>query len=354
MAQAALAVVVVASLVGGAARAQAIELGELQSVPSHAPPYIFRLPLVIPPHGPAATAAVKVRQPPDTIAFVKQQTVELRLRSVTDVELEVSYGGQTLNRLLPKGELQAARMRADMAPASNPSPPAGTKGRDRSLPEVLTASQTPAEAFDRRLVEHEIEGIRREIHSLVERVAPWDGLAAPIWDRVEGALSGSLTLILGGFFSVGATWLIMGYVRQRRAIDRERRRQRALTLSIRRMRDQLAAGVPILSRRPPALRSRTTPEALAPVAIIPQGRLAQRTRRRLRVWAPSHRCDVSQEPGGEHVRLRARVSQRVPLSPTDLLAALVQLRGELMRLQGRLPTPVIQTDPEAGSGGVPR
>jgi hypothetical protein len=124
MAHIALVVVVVASIGGGAAQALAIELGELQAVPSNSPPYIFRLPLITPLHGPSASAAVTVRQPPDTLSFVKQHVVELRLRSLTDVELEVSYGGQTLNRLLPKSELQAA-VRAEMAPTRTRSLPPG-------------------------------------------------------------------------------------------------------------------------------------------------------------------------------------------------------------------------------------
>ena len=127
MGMAPIALVVVASISGGAAQVLAIELGELQAVPSNSPPYIFRLPLLTPLHGASAIATVTVRQPPDTLAFVKQHVVELRLRALTDVELEVSYGRQTLNRLLPKSELQAARMRVEMAPASNPSLPPGRK-----------------------------------------------------------------------------------------------------------------------------------------------------------------------------------------------------------------------------------
>ena len=191
-----------------------------------------------------------VRQPPDTLSFVKQHVVELRLRSLTDVELEVSYGGQTLNRLLPKSELQAARMRLEMAPASNPSLPARAKGRDRPFAEATAVAQAPEGASDRSLIEREIEGIRQEIQRLVERVTPWEGFSPPVGDRGESAITAVLTLMLGGFFIVGVTSLIMGYMMQRRAIDRERRRRRALTLSIRRMRDQLAAGVPILPALP--------------------------------------------------------------------------------------------------------
>src|SRR5262245_29486590 len=65
-----LLVLALANIVGGATPAQAIELGQLQAVPSQVPPYIFRLPLIATLQGSSANAAVQVRQPPDTIAFV--------------------------------------------------------------------------------------------------------------------------------------------------------------------------------------------------------------------------------------------------------------------------------------------
>lgn len=344
----ALAMVVVASICGGAAQVLAIELGELQAVPSNSPPFIFRLPLITPLHGPSAIAAVTVRQPPDTLSFVKQHVVELRLRSLTDVELEVSYGEQTLNRLLLKSELQAARMRLEMAPASNPSPPARAKGRDRPSSETSSVAQAPEGASDRPLFERELEGIRQEIQRLVERVTPWEELSPPLGDRGESATA-VLTLMLGGFFSVGVTSLIIGYLMQRRASDRERRRRRALTLSIRRQRNQLAARVPILPALPPAPLSRAGNEALEPVTISRRVRVSQKRRRRFRVWAPSHMRDAAQAQDAERLRLVARTSQRVPSAPAELLEALTQLRGELMRLQEKPPTSATPNSPEARS-----
>jgi hypothetical protein len=349
MAHIALAVVVVVSICGGAAQVLAIELGELQAVPSNSPPFIFRLPLITPLHGPSAIAAVTVRQPPDTLSVVKQHVVELRLRSLTDVELEVSYGEQTLNRLLLKSELQAARMRLEMAPASNPSPPARAKGRDRPFSETNSVAQVPEGASDRPLVERELEGLRQEIQRLVERVTPWEELSPPLGDRGESAITAVLTLMLGGFFSVGVTSLIMGYLMQRRASDRERRRRRALTLSIRRQRDQLAARVPILPALPPAPLSRAGNEALEPVTISRRVRVSQKRRRRFRVWAPSHTRDAAQAQDAERIRLVARTSQRVPSAPAELLEALAQLRGELMRLQERPPTSANPNSPESRS-----
>jgi hypothetical protein len=346
----ALMMVVVAGIIAGAAQALAIELGELQAVPSNSPPYSFRLPLITPLHGPSAVATVTVRQPPDTLSFVKQHVVELRLRSLTDVELEVSYGGQTLNRLLPKSELQAARMRVEMAPTPSPSLSARAKGRDRPFPEAIAVSQVPEGASDRSLIEREIEGIRQEIQSLVERVTPWERFSPPVGDRAEGTMTAMLTLMLGGFFIVGVTSLIMGYMSQRHAIDRERRRQRALTLAIRRMRDQLDVRGPLLPARQPAPLSQATPKALAPVPIIRRVGVAQKTRRRFRIWVPSETRDVAQEHGAERIRPVTRTSQRVPSAPAELLEALAQLRGELMRLQGRPPTSATPNHPEARSG----
>ena len=349
MAPIALAVVVVASICGGAAQVLAIELGELQAVPSNSPPYIFRLPLITPLHGPSAIAAVTVRQPPDTLSFVKQHVVELRLRSLTDVELEVSYGEQTLNRLLLKSELRAARMQLEMAPGSNPFQPARAKGRDRPFPETSAVAQAPEGASDRPLFEREFEGIRQEIQRLVERVTPWKELSPPLEDRGESAITAVLTLMLGGFFSVGVTSLIMGYLMQRRASDRERQRRRTLTLSRRRMRDRLAAGVPILPALPPAPLSRAGKEALEPVIISRRVRVSQKRRRRFRVWVPSHTHDAAEEHDAERIRLVARTSRRVPSAPAELLEALAQLRGELMRLQGRPLTSATPNIPEARS-----
>lgn len=349
MAHIALGVVVVASIVGGATQVLAIELGEVLAVQSNSPPYIFRLPLLTPLHGPPAIAAVTVRRPPSTLSFVKQHVVEFRLRSLSDVELEVSYGGQTLNRLLLKSELQAARMRMDIAPASNPSVSARGKGRDRPFAEAIPMAQAPAGASDRSLIEREMEGIRQEIHSLVEGVAPWEGSVSPVGDRAGGTSMAVLTLMLAGSCIVGVTSLITGCMMQRRALDRQRRRRQALTLSIRQMRAQLATGGPILPALQPAPPSRATHAALAPVTIRRRVRVAQKTRRWFRVWAPSHRRNLAREHDAEPIRLPARTSQRVPAAPAELLDALAQLRGELMRLQARSTTSTPPNHAEAKS-----
>jgi hypothetical protein len=334
-----IALVVVASIVGVAAQVRAIELGELQAVPSNSLPYVFRLPLLTPPHSAPASAAVTVRQPPDTLAFVRQHVIELRLRTLADVELELSYGGQTLNRLLLKSELQAARMRMEMVPASNLSLAVKAKSRDRPSPEAMPMAQAVASASNRSLIEREIEGIRQEIHGLVERVVPWAGGSPAPEVRAGDAIPPVLTLVLGGVFIVAVTSLTIGCLPQRRAMERERRRRAALTASIRRMRAQLAGEVPILPALQSTPRSRATNEALVPVAIMRRIHVAQKTRRRLRVWASGHTRNHTEEHDAEPSRPQARASRRMPSAAAELLDALAQLRGELMRLQGRPTTP---------------
>jgi hypothetical protein len=348
----ALIMVVVASGVGAAAQAKAMALGELHAVPSHAPPYIFRLPLITPRQDPAATAAVKVQQPPDTIAFVKQQMVEFRLRTLTDVELEVSYAGQTLNRLLPKSELQTARLRVETVPTANLSLPARAKGHDRAFPEALVTVQPPVGAIDHAAIEGEMEGIRQAIHSLVAQVAPVEGFSRPVWGSVAGSVTTWWWLMLGGCAVVGVASLCIGFVRQRRAMDRERRRQRALTLALRRLRDQLATGVPILPMRQQASLSPAPPAMRASVSVIRRRRVAEKTPRRFRGESPNAMRHVTAAHGGEPLGLRARSSQRLPSAPAELLEALALLRGELMRLQGRWPSSPPVAAPEAGSRWV--
>jgi hypothetical protein len=349
MARLALALVAVGSIVGMAVPGLAIELGEPQALPSAGPLYTFRLPLIAPLYGPSAPARVAVRQPPDTLAFVKQHVIEFRLRALADVELEVSYGGQTLNRLLPKSELQAARARVDTALASSAPLPARAKERDRPSAEAMPVAPVSPRATDHSLIEREIAGLRQGIHALVERVAPWEGLSAPVGNGADRGVPDVLVLTVGGFFAVGGTALTLGCLMRRRRRARERQRRQAPTLSIRRARDQAALTVPI-----PAVRQRVplagpTPQALAPVRRVRRIRVARKTRRRFRLWAPGHAPGIAQEHGTAPIRPGGRSSQRLPAAPAELIEALVQLRSELMRLQGGLPTHVTPAHPEAGS-----
>ncbi len=70
---------------------------------------------------------VALAEPQDALSFVRHNRLELRLRALSDVELEVTQGRQTLNRLLLKSELQAARARLGTTPA----PPSVNPGQRR-------------------------------------------------------------------------------------------------------------------------------------------------------------------------------------------------------------------------------
>jgi hypothetical protein len=272
-----------------------------------------------------------VRQPPDALLLVKQKVLELRLRALTDVELEVSQGGQTLNRLLLQSELQEARMRLATAPASGSPQPIRAKARDRSLAEAMPVTLASAEASHRAVLEREIEGIRQELHNLVGRVTPWDGVAPLAGETGQSTMTAVLTLMLGGLCSASLTSLVIGYLMQRHVRHLERRRRQALILSIRRMQDQLAGGgVPV---RP----------ALQPVTIRRRVRVSQKTRRRCR-------GRVSYEPDAERIRLVARTSQHVPSAPAELLETLARLRHELMRLQRKPLTAATPNNPEVSPG----
>jgi hypothetical protein len=334
MALTALAAIIMAGVLAGTTQVLALEVGELQAVPSDYPPYIFRLPISTPSHGSSAVAAVTVRRPPDALSFVKRNVLELRLRVLTDVELEVSQGGQTLNRLLLKSELQAARTRLEAALTSHSPQPTRAKGRDPALADATPLASASAGIPDHTLREREIDELRREFQNLVGRVTPWQGLSPAAGSTGESSPSMAFTLMLGGLCGAGITSLVIGYVMQRHAVAWTRRRRRVLAMSVRRRRDRLAGGVPILPAVQPAPWSRAPRAALAPAAITGCERPAQQTPRRF--------------------RLVARTSQRAPSTPADLVEALAQLRRELMRLQRRPHTSTIPEDPEVRSGQASR
>ena len=112
--------------------APALELGDLQAVPSSHPPYVFHL-LIRGSSGDGPDwSSVTVRRPGDVLCLVKNQTVELRLQHLTDVELEISAGGQLLNRLFLKGELQTAQARLTASLAWRRYQTAKAKGQTHS------------------------------------------------------------------------------------------------------------------------------------------------------------------------------------------------------------------------------
>jgi hypothetical protein len=328
----------ITGFMGGAAPALALELGALRAVPGHAPPYIFRIPLVAPPLAPPIPATVTVRQPPDARASVKQHLIELYLRTLTDVELEVGSGGQTLNRLVLKHELQAARLQVESAPIVTLAPAVKLKSRERPSSEASPPPPAPALATDRSLTERELESIRQEIHSLVAAVRLWEEEAPrhelPAGDVISTAGAGAL----GGFSLVAVTALGFGYLRQRRAIARQRRRQAALLAMLRRRQARLAAAPPLLPAPQSTSRLSTPAEAMLPVAVRRRVQVAQKTRQRVRMVPHSPTPGLTQAATGEAIRLQTPTIRRLPSAAAELLDALAQLRGELMRLQGRATT----------------
>jgi hypothetical protein len=341
----ALAMVLVASPVALAEHVVAIELGELQAVPSSHPPYIFRLAIITPPAGFSGSPAVTVRQPHDALSLVKNNRLELRLASLSDVELEVSHGSQTLNRLLPKSELQAARARLGMMTASPHAPLALARDREPLATGVRPLTTVTPSALDRALLERELQAIHAEIQRLVGGVTPWEGFSTASWYTEHGAAALLVMLMLGGAFIAGVAALVTGYLLHRSAVDRQRYLQRALLLSIRRGRGELASGPP----RPPTLRRGGIfgdwHERLEPVTMLRRVLVSQRTRRRVRIQASRGMHSVPQAEATPPTQAIARVSPTRSAPPAEFVEALAHLRRELMRLQRRLPCRSLRRQP---------
>jgi hypothetical protein len=346
----ALALIVVAALCGLAELGMAIELGELQAVPGSHPPYLFRLAIVPSPWGSSDLPAVTVRQPHDALSVVKNNHLELRLPSLTDVELEVKRGGQTFNRLWLKSELQAARTQLETVTVASRPWSAPTKGHASPAAAAGPLATATTGTPDRALLEGEIQALRREIQHLVAGVTPWEGLSPRAWHREERAASSVLTLMLWGWLSVGVASLLTGYLMQRRAVSRARQRRRALVASRRWPRGELSAGAPIRHAGQRAQRAWGQIEVLGPVTVLRHVRVSQRTRRRPRVWASSLTHDTAQDGATGHLRVAARVSHPRPAAPAEVIEALSQLRRELIRLQQQLTS----TQPQSPASAMRR
>jgi hypothetical protein len=326
---------VVAGLAWRPARAWGLELGPLEAIPSKVPPYIFRLPIISSRPDLTATAAVTIRQPPDTLAFVKQNSVELRLRTLADdVELEISQGSLALNRLLPRSELQAARRRLGAVPASDPPPTARAKSQEHSVVDAVASTPQVREGTaESPLIDREMEGIRQEIRRMVAEVAPWGGGASAARAR-EGS-SPALWLALGGGCSASVTCLVLVCVMQRRLVSRERRRQQALLRSIQQLQAQLAAEVPRLPPGQSAVPSLVEQHRLAPASLAKPLRLSPTARRVGRVRSSSQAPADLRDAEAAAVRIVPQPLPQVPPGPVEFLKALTQLRHELVRLQAR-------------------
>jgi hypothetical protein len=258
----ALAILLSAGGVVVPAKAVALTLGELQASPRHPPPYVFRLPILVSSHGSLDAPAVTVRRPQDALSFVRNNTLELQLRALTDVELEVSHGGQTLNRLLMKHELQGARAPLEAAMTWERYQTAKAKGLPRfrlaalldtayqshqawsqlnptaardplaqvaqerlrflaasprisdpmsqeaaHQPSHPPAEQSPETATDgvveRTVAEREIEMIREEIQRLLVRVTPWPETEVSRWSLQGDTTTALIPLLLGGYLLRG-------------------------------------------------------------------------------------------------------------------------------------------------------
>jgi hypothetical protein len=328
-------VMALASLALSATQVIAIELGELQAVPGTYPPYVFRLSIIFSLHGPSDIPSVTVRQPRDVLSLVKNNLLELRLPSLTDVELEVNQGGQTLNRLLLKGELQAARARLEVATMAVRHQPATVKDRQGPAAEARPLTLAAAAPPDQALLEHELQEIRQAIQTLMGRVTPWEGLSTPAWPDEEPAVAPVFTLTLWGGVTIGLASFCIGYLMRRQAIDHQQRQ--VLEASIRQLRGQLMSGE---ITRQPSQRAQFLghqPEALGPVTVKRRVRVSQKTRRRIRVRASRDSYEAIQVGMAGHTQIIARLSHTKRLAPAEVVEALGHLRRQLISLQQRLP-----------------
>jgi hypothetical protein len=162
---------------------------------------------------------VVVRRPSNVLFFVANSTLELRMFELADVELEVSHAGQTVNRLLLKTELQAARVRMLSGIRRDRDQAAKTGG--------IRGAGPPRSSMD--TLEREMKGIRGEIQELVDHVATLaDELKRAGVERhgEQWPLSWILAVMLGGLLVAGLASLITGYAMRRHglgaALDRVR------------------------------------------------------------------------------------------------------------------------------------
>jgi hypothetical protein len=390
-----LAVLLSAGGVAVPGMAAALTLGELQASPRHPPPYVFRLPILAAPHGSLDTPAVTVRRPQDALSFVKNNTLELQLRTLTDVELEVSHGGQTLNRLLMKHELQGARApleaaitwehyqtakakdlprfrlvllldtayqshqawhRFDPAAARDPlarvvqerlrllaaSPrladPISQEGslRGHQSPAEQVPEAGTGDAIERPLLEREMELIRGEIHRLMMQVTPWPGTAVSPWPLHGGNATALVPLLLGGMLVAGLISLFTSYMMQRWVADHARRRRLFVDLGLERAAHSSEISGLGVERVAQLLAQRPGPRQRA--TVVQRLRVSHKIKRRVRLH-PGHAPQGSLP--SQMVGAVAAASASVPgaSAAPELSEALENLRQALLHLRRRLPPP---------------
>lgn len=210
----ALTVALVAAIVSGTGRAQSQpspELGDLRAVPSSGSALVFQLPIVWQAHAPLGMPMVVVRRPSNVLFFVANNTLELRLLELADVELEVSHAGQTVNRLFVKTELEAARARMLSSIG---------RGRDQAAKTAGITSAGPPRSSMAAL-QREMVGIRGEIQELVDHVATLANMSKRTGEerrRKQWTFSWVLAVMLGGLLVAGLASLLTGYAMRRRRL----------------------------------------------------------------------------------------------------------------------------------------
>jgi hypothetical protein len=376
----------------------AMELGELQAVPGAPPPYVFRLAIHRSPEDRAESPAVAVRRPHTALSVVKKNMLELQLPSLMDVELEVSSGAQTLNRLLLKAELQAAhsrmeattawsrvltaktqqapraqmaalletayqthrtwaqfdpaaqqelarvareRQRFHMAPVRQvQADPEESRGRGEGLGEEPLATSEATSIVRGEAVEHEMRTIREAISGLLVGVAPWGGVETPAWGWAEGSIGGWQGLSLVGVCLLGVTSLLTGCILQRRLSKQAAQRRRVLRV----MERQTPMS---LRRRLPELATGTRVQATAGYAAVRRSTTVihhVRVSQRIRLQPLRRRQECIPSPP---VRAIPPTSGNLPSrahTPSALIDALERLRAELLNLQ-RLSSAIEVTEP---------
>lgn len=382
----------VAVLVVGMAEAQGaftrIELGDLQALPGQVPPFGFQLPFVRQPHAPAAIPTVVVQRPNDVLFFMKNGTLELRLLELADVELEISYAGQTMNRLLLKTELQAARARLQAAMAWDRYQAAKVKGiKDahlgRLLEETYRSHQTWAQmdptgaqpqlarvlqerlrwqeerlgrqeigrgeeppqrsgtgqpaALESRMaaLERELGSTREAIHGLAQQVTTrLDESLKPAGECAseQSAATSVLTVALGGLLVAGVASLLTGYSMQRRVVHRGRLRRRMLPPTLQRAREALSAdpsevpAVQLLPSGAPVREAEPQPRR----SVVRRVRVSHKTSRRVRISTEQSQAIQAYGQG----QLVPQDPQPEGQNPPDLTTTLAILQQELLTLQG--------------------
>lgn len=363
--------VAVASGARGVQSRPILELGDLRAVPGSGPAFVFQLPIFRQAHAPLDMPTIVVRHPRDVLFFVGNNTLELRMLDLADVELEISYAGQTVHRLLLKTELQAARARMQSDIARNRSQEAKTRDvkgtrRERVSKKTPWAQQdvtplTPDAVMDQRrgvasertplteqrirheesvrlegisrtrtegetsAVENRMAALEREMGSIREGIQALVGHVATVRDvsnmgRVrhhnpQQTFNPLLAVTLGGLLVAGVASLLTGYAMRHRALYCERERHRALAT---------------------AMPHEVALQPLTPV--IRRIRISYKTTRRVHLRETSGREPVPPLMPLERAPLALPDPPPAISETSDLDMMLAHLRQELIRVQMRYLT----------------